>query len=230
VKTEFDTRKSVVDNEAHKNREAKRAERVARTTAKGKGPARGIKFLDPEHRKTILEQWGALAIDEFDMRTQTQFFTKAHNVLDVIEEIFEYLDPECVPIENEEQKKEMESYDTDMKAKYAPKFDGEQLKFTYEFTRPWDTPEDEEDEEEEKDEAETPKELTFFVVVSALKADDKTHCIDFHLKKYQIDDQPATNRDNYEVRDRFLRHFHNLVSKKHVKQFNDASETEVTFD
>ena len=86
------------------------------------------------------------------------------------------------------------------------------------------------DEEEEKDEAETPKELTFFVVVSALKADDKTHCIDFHLKKYQIDDQPATNRDNYEVRDRFLRHFHNLVSKKHVKQFNDASETEVTFD
>lgn len=39
------------------------------------------------------------------MRTQTQFFTKANNVLDVIEEIVEYLDPECVePSESEEAK------------------------------------------------------------------------------------------------------------------------------
>jgi len=66
--------------------------------------------------------------------------------------------------------------------------------------------------------------------VSVLKADDKTHCIDFHLKKYQIDDQPATDRENYEVRDRFLRHFHNLVAKKHVKQFNDVSSAEVSFE
>jgi len=229
VQTDFTQRKSVVDNEAHKNREAKRAERAQRTTKKATGPARGIKFLDPEQRNQILEQWSQLEIRDFDMRTQTQFFTKANNVLDVIEEIVEYLDPECVaPTGDSEEAKDdkMEVPDTDLKADNNPDFDGEKLKFSYNITIPWEL--EEEEEEEEKEEADGPEKVTLKVVASVLKADDKTHCIDFRLKEYSIDGAAMSDRDNYQVRDRFLRHFHNLVAKKHVKRFNDAAADEVS--
>ena len=54
---------------------------------------RGIKYADPLVRLQKREQWRSLEVCDYDLRTQTQFFTGTADVVDVIEEILEYLDP-----------------------------------------------------------------------------------------------------------------------------------------
>lgn len=66
----------MVDQEAHANREQKRADRQKRTGEKAT-VHRGIKLGDPEYRKQMRDQWAMLEVKDFDLRTATQFFTTA---------------------------------------------------------------------------------------------------------------------------------------------------------
>lgn len=145
IKADFDNRKAVVDQEAHNNREQKRADRKARGDDKGK-VRRGIKLGDPVYRQQMREQWEQLEVRDFDLRTATQFFTSAQNLVDLFEEIVEYLDGE-EPVKGEEAK---ESKKPRKACEYN--FDSEKLKVTYEVdVTEMDEPAEDEEEKSEPD-------------------------------------------------------------------------------
>jgi len=92
------------------------------------------------------EQWEQLEVRDFDLRTATQFFTSAQNLVDLFEEIVEYLDGE-EPVKGEEAK---ESKKPRKACEYN--FDSEKLKVTYEVdVTEMDEPAEDEEEKSEPD-------------------------------------------------------------------------------
>lgn len=209
IKADFDHRKSVVDQEAHTSREEKRANRATRTADKGK-VRRGIKLGDPAVRAQAREQWGLLEVKDFDFRSGTQFFTSAQNVIDVFEELVEWLDGDEKP--EGEEVKEQKVY-----RKASPyEVDSEKLRIKYELEVVDD---DYEEDEEQKSE---PEKTTLIITAQVLKVDDTTHCMDFTLKKYK-DNDGEHEIIACEARDKFLRHFHALTKVEPIKNYIDAA-------
>ena len=80
---------------------------------------------------------------------------------------------------------------------------------------------DEQDEEDEEEKTE-PEKVLLTVCASILKVDDQTHCVDFTLKKYKINGVESIN-PTWEVRDKFLRHYHSLLKIEPIRNYIDAT-------
>jgi len=97
IKTDFTRRKQLVDEEAHRDREEKRAQRHKTATSKDgksrRGPEQDAEDGETENPR---EQWSLLEVQDygpFFVQDYTQFFTTA-NPLDFFEELNDHLTKE----------------------------------------------------------------------------------------------------------------------------------------
>lgn len=56
--------------------------------------------------------------------------------------------------------------------------------------------------------------------------DEQTHCVDFTLKKYKINGEESDS-PSWEIRDKFLRHYHQVVKIEPIKNYMDALLTTI---
>jgi hypothetical protein len=161
------------------------------------------------------EQWGMLEVRDFDLRTATQFFTTAQNIIDVFEEVVEYLDGEENDKKADEEAKEAKKA---LRKACEYQFHSDKLRVEYEVDV---TDMDDADEEDEEEKEEKPK-VILTICAQILKVDDQTHCVDFSLKKYKINGEES-DAPSWEMRDKFLRHYHSLIKIEPIKNYIDAS-------
>lgn len=180
------------------------------------------------------EMWHSLAIEDFDMKTMTQFYTSAVEVIAAIEEIYENLLSRTERTETGETGEETKvkvMVETQQKKELGvvsePLFSNNKLKFTYEYSVTWETESSEEEEEERKNQ--DTKTVTMRISVQVFKMPTgKHHAIDFKLLGYRFDEGDFTERENYEVRETFISHFFEMAFQPNVKDFNDTSASEAS--
>lgn len=132
----------------------------------------------------------------------------------MFEEIVEYLDGEEDDKKADEEAKEAKKA---LRKACTYDFDSEKMKVTYEV----DVTEMDEPAEDEEEKSE-PQKVSLTVCAQILKVDDQTHCVDFKLKKYKIDGEES-DMPNWEIRDKFLRHYHQLLKIEPIRNYIDAT-------